>query len=341
MKIAVCFNRAPDIPVRGERQDRISETGSETEAQAVAAALRQLGQQTTLVPLGSEIVSFIANLQQLQPQLVFNLCEGFWGESSREMHLAALFELLGLAHTGSAALTLGLTQNKSLTKDLLARHGLPTPDYLLIKPGERVPTTHDLSWPVIVKPCLEDASLGITGESIVQDMDSLRNQVAYIHDRYRQAALIEEFIAGREFNAAVIGDTILEALPVSEIRFHDGLPQQIVSYSGKWLEDSHEYAATEPICPAHLEKKDQLAIQQVALKACRLAGCRDYARVDIRLRDGIPYILEINANPDISPDAGLARAARAAGIEYPILIDRIITMTIARKEGLNASANCF
>ncbi len=336
MKIAVCFNQAPAVPLRGEQQDRISEAGAETEAQAVATALEQLGYSPSLIPLGAEISRFVSALQQLQPELVFNLCEGFWGESRREMHVAALFELLGLPHTGSPALTLGLTQDKALTKDLLTRHGLPTPAYLQIPPGESLPEEFQLRWPVIVKPCFEDASLGITAESIVSDEIALSSRIRYIHDRYRQAALVEEFIAGREFNAAVIGDRYLEALPVSEICFRPGLDRQIVSYAGKWQEDSSEYAATAPVCPAELSKQERQSVQQVALQACRLLGCRDYARVDMRLRDGVPYILEVNANPDISPDAGLARAARAAGSDYPTLIERIVTMTRARTEKQNA-----
>ncbi len=324
------------MPLRGEQQDRISETGSEREAQAVAAALRLLDYDATLVPLGNDIVPFVATLRQLKPQLVFNLCEGFWGESGREMHVAALFELLGLPHTGSPALTLGLTQDKALSKDLLVRHELPTPDYLLIKAGESPPEELALNWPVIVKPCREDASLGISPESIVSDDIALFSRVKYIHDRYHQDALVEEFIAGREFNAAVIGDRFLQALPVSEICFGSELPQQIVSYAGKWQEDSSEYTATEPVCPARLSTQATRTIHEVALQACRLLGCRDYARVDIRLRNGVPYILEINANPDISPDAGLARAARAGGFDYPALIGRIVELCFARMEKTDA-----
>ncbi|MDY0291658.1 MAG: ATP-grasp domain-containing protein [Desulfuromonadaceae bacterium] len=336
MNIAVCFNLAPAVPLYGEQQDHISEAGAELEAEAVVAALKLLGHTPTLVPLGAQISTFVGALVKLQPQLVFNLCEGFWGQSSREMHVAALLELLGLTHTGSPPLTLGLTQNKALTKDLLVRHKLPTPNYLLLEPGAALPQQLELSWPLIVKPCLEDASIGIGAESVVSDLRALLNRIAYIHAQYRQGALVEEFIAGREFNAAVIGDCALEALPVAEICFQSGLERQIVSYAGKWLEDSTAYVATAPVCPALVSAQEAEAIQAVALRACHLLGCRDYARVDIRMRDGIPYILEVNANPDISPDAGLARAAHAAGLEYPALIGRILELSLTRMENTNA-----
>ena len=138
---------------------------------------------------------------------VFNLCEGFWGDSRKEMHVAALLDLLGYAYTGAAPLSLGLTQDKVRTKDLLMRHGLPTPKYILVKMGEHFPKTRDLAYPLIVKPRFEDASLGITLDSIVESESSLKKRIQYIHDTYRQGALVEEFIEGREINAAVLGNS--------------------------------------------------------------------------------------------------------------------------------------
>lgn len=332
MNVAVCFNRVPPRLHKGEAGDRISEEGAELEAEAVRSALEELGHSATLVPLGAAPESFIADLRAASPQVVFNLCEGFWGDSRKEMHAAALLDLLGYPFTGAPPLCLGLTQDKLRTKDLLARHALPTPRYFFVSPGESPPAPADLPWPLFVKPRFEDASLGITAESVVEDEGALERRIRYIHDTYRQGALVEEFIEGREINAAVLGDPPVRALPLSEIRFRPGLARPIVSYDGKWLEDSPEYAGTEPLCPAPLSAKEETLVKGVALRACAVLGCRDYARVDIRLREGIPYILEVNANPDISPDAGFARAARAAGIPFPELAGRILMMAAARKE---------
>ncbi len=331
MKIAVCFNLATDSPVRGEQQDHISETGAALEAQAVAEALVQLGHRPVLIPLATEIDSFVAALQQLRPDVVFNLCEGFAGESSQELHVAALYELLGLAYTGSKPLTLGITQNKALTKDLLIRHGLPTPNYNLIPPDTCLPKQLKLNYPLIVKPCCEDASLSITHESVVTAESDLKRRLKYIHECYRQDALVEEFIFGREFNVSILGNNPGMVLPVAEICFEPQLKYPIVSYEGKWLEKSNDYTATAPVCPAAITDKEHRTIQQATLKAYQLFGCRDYARVDMRWQNGTPYILELNANPDISPDAGLARSAGCAGTEYPALISEILTMALARK----------
>jgi D-alanine-D-alanine ligase len=321
---------------KGESLDRISEEGAEKEARAIKAALQPLGHSVKLVPLGADMITFAEELRASRPELVFNLCEGFWGDSRKELHVAALLDLLGVAYTGSSPLCLGLTQDKARTKDLLRANSLPTPRYVLVRLGELFPKTKNLSYPLIVKPRFEDASLGITVDSIVDNEKALTKRIRYVHETYRQGALVEEFIEGRELNAAVLGNAPMEALPVSEIVFNPGLTRTIVSYDGKWLEDSQEYAQTEPVCPAALKAKDTLLVRDVTLRACKLLDCRDYARVDIRLRDGVPYILEINANPDLSPAAGLARSAAAAGLSYPKLIDRILTLTLKRKEAARA-----
>ncbi|MFO7576312.1 MAG: ATP-grasp domain-containing protein [Pelovirga sp.] len=335
MKVAVCFNLAATAPLRGELHDRISEAGAETEANAVADALRRLGHVPALVPLGTEVVSFIGKLQLMRPAVIFNLCEGFRGDSSREMHIAALFELLDIPYTGSSPAPLLITQDKALTKDLLVRHGLPTPEYYRVRIDDRLPKI-PVKTPFIVKPCCEDASLSIGPESIVTSELALKKRVRYIHDRYAQDALVEKYIDGREFNASVLGNAPTAILPLAEISFAAGLACNIVSYAGKWESQSADYRGTTPVCPARVAEKERKTIEATALKACRLLGCRDYARVDIRLHNGIPYILEINANPDICPDAGFARSARAAGYNYPDLIQRILNMALARKGAGNA-----
>ncbi len=335
MKVAVCYNLAAATPIRGEHQDRVSEAGAEAEAQAVTEALRRLGHVPVLIPLGAEVVSFIGKLQLLRPAVIFNLCEGYRGDSAKEMHIAALYELLDIPYTGSPSLCLALTQNKALTKDILVRHGLPTPEYYCIKRNEAAPKL-TIGYPLIVKPCSEDASLSIGPDSIVHNETALKKRARYIHDRYSQDALVETFINGREYNVAVLGNPPTGVLPLAEIVFAKHLKSPIVSYAGKWEATSADYRGTTPQCPAVIDEKLRKKIEQIAIKACRLFGCRDYARVDIRLQGDTPYILEINANPDICPDAGFARAAGVAGHEYPALIQRILNMALARKGDTHA-----
>jgi len=331
LNVAVCFNLVPGKTSRGEAIDRIAEQGAEHEARAVAEALTTLGHTSTLVPLGDDVAAFAGELRRLQPDIAFNLCEAFWGDSRKEMHVAALFDLLGIAYTGAPPLSLGLTQDKSRTKDLLSKHQLPTPRYCLVTPGEQNPCFNDMAYPLIVKPCGEDASQGISNESVVDSLKKLLARIDYVHKTYHQAALVEEFIEGREINVAIIGNGPHEVLPLSEIRFHPDLALPIVSYEGKWLEQSQPYKLTQPICPAPLEIRVERLLRDAAVQAYTLLDCRDYARVDFRLRDGSPYILEVNANPDISPEAGLARSAHQANLSYPQLINRILALASKRK----------
>lgn len=336
MRIAVCFNETPAAPARGESIDLLSEQGSKHEAEAVLEALHKLKHHAEIVPLEANIVDFISRVQGSPFDLVFNLCEGFWGDSSREMHIAALLDLLGVAYTGATPYCLALTQDKARAKDLFNAYRLPTPPYLLVRLGGLRPKIKDLVYPLIVKPRFEDASLGITGDSIVTSEKALFKRIGYIHDKYRQDALVEEFIAGREFNVAIIGDRHPEVLPISEIRFDPSLPHAIVSYASKWVDESEDFIGTQPKCPASLKMREEFLIKDVALRAFKLLECRDYARVDIRFRNGIPYILEVNANPDIAPDAGLARSARAAGMNYPDFIARLLTFASNRKKVAHA-----
>jgi D-alanine-D-alanine ligase len=338
VNVAVCHNLAAPQPVRGDAGDRLAEQGAAHQAMAVAAALAALGHRPACVPLAADPQAFLAQLRSTAPELIVNLCEGIWGDSHLEMHVAALLELIGRPVTGSGPLCLGLTQDKLLTKELLLAAGLPTPRHLLARCDAPLPAAIALDFPLIVKPRSEDASQGITDASVVDDLAALQAQVDYVHRVYRQDALVEEFIAGREINAAIL-DNGAEAmvLPLSEIRFDPALPRPIVSFAGKWHEQSTAYLGTVPVCPAELSEADADAVRRTALEASRLLGCRDYARVDIRLRAGTPFILEVNANPDLSPEAGLARSAATAGLSYPELVGRIIAAARRRTEKPHAA----
>lgn len=338
MRIAICYNLAAPLPIRGELHDRVAEQGAAEEAAEVAAALQELGHQPVIVPFGADPAVFLEQLNATRAELIFNLCEGLWGDSHKELHAAALLELSGLPVTGSGPLALGLTQDKLRTKQLLLAHGLATPPYLLVPCGQPLAAEPALRYPLIVKPRSEDASHGISDASVVDDLPALREQVDYLHRSYRQDALIEEFIDGREINVAILGNGAeATVLPLSEILFDRAQIRPIVSYAGKWLEGTPGWVGTTASCPAQLAESEAAAVRAAALAAFRIMGCRDYARVDTRLRGGIPYILEVNANPDISAEVGLARSAGAAGFTYPGLIGKIVDAARRRTEKSNAA----
>ncbi|MEM1515264.1 MAG: ATP-grasp domain-containing protein, partial [Candidatus Bathyarchaeia archaeon] len=175
-------------------------------------------------------------------------------------------------------------------------------------------------------------SVGITQRSFVRTVEELEKQVNYINNIYRQPALVEEYIGGREFNVSILGNEEPVVLPISEIIFEFESDYKIVDYAAKWLKDSDEYIRTKPRCPANLSEELRSGIEEVSLKAYKALGCRDYARIDIRLEDksGIPYVLEVNPNPDISPESGFVRSLKASGMSFEDFIARIIYFAISR-----------
>lgn len=328
MDVLLLYNE-PTLPRHDP--DWASEAGVLESVEAVSAALAARGHRTQRLGLAGGVEAILDALARLPPaDVVFNLFEGLAGVGRGEAEVAGLVELLGLPLTGSPAECLGLVRHKPRTKWLLAGAGLPT------APFEMVAATGSLQQArleallaggaVIVKPAHEDASLGIGPQSIVSDWPSLVEQIDAVRRRYG-AVLVERFIVGREFNAAVIALPAPELLPLAEIEFSGSGPAgwQIVSYDAKWIAGGEADRATPARCPAQIDTATSQRIGQVALEAFRVAGCRHYARVDLRMdQAGQLHVLEINANPDIGPSAGFARALRAAGLDYETFVERLV-----------------
>lgn len=306
---------------------------------AISEALAKEGIDTHVTELTSDgFDDFVGEVSEIEyDEVVFNLCEAAFGQSEYEMNVAALFELYGVMFTGSGAMTLGMALNKGWTKDVLVGAGLPTPRHKVLAEtdasliGEKC---EGLSFPLIVKPVSEDASIGIDNESVVNDEAALIERVKYVFDEYWQSAIVEEYIEGREFNISVLGNGAgVRALPPSEIDFSSmpaGTPK-ICSYEAKWIETSPLYQKSPPICPANVSEELLEKLHKVSVEAYNVMGCRDYARVDLRVAtDGSVYVLEVNPNPDISTDAGLARAAGAAGLDYGKLILAVVESAYER-----------
>jgi D-alanine-D-alanine ligase len=243
-----------------------------------------------------------------------------------------LYQLLEYNFTGNLAFCLGNCLNKERTKNILRAHGINTPASMTINYSDNIlEKDYKLKYPVILKLLKEDASIGISEFSVVDNFINLSKQVAFLQRTYKQDILIEEFIDGRELNVAVLGNNIL---PISEIEFKTlppGLPK-IVTYDGKWMEDSVYFENTKPVCPAILNGKIKKRVERTAMLAFEAMGCRDYARIDIRLNEqNIPFVIEVNPNPDISTDSGFARAAAAAGLSYAEMLHCIANFAFIRK----------
>jgi len=327
-RVGILFN-LPTKPVRGEDVDYVAEAEVEDQVKAVQDSLRKISLQYQLFALKNDVEGLISELKLYKPDVVVNLCEGAFGDSHQGMNIPSLLELLRIPYTGSPPLALGLCQDKGLTKDILKANKISTPKYRVLNVFED--WKGGLDYPLFVKPLKEDASLGISRESFVRGDAGLSKRVNYIVKRYQQPALVEEYIAGRELNVAVLGNEKPRVLPISEIVFEFPDEPKIVDYSAKWFPESEEYKMTKPVCPANLTPSIKHRVERVALRAYEALHCRDYARVDIRLKDNMPFVLEVNANPDLSHEAGFARSLKAAGIPFEEFIKDIVFFALERK----------
>jgi D-alanine-D-alanine ligase len=242
-----------------------------------------------------------------------------------------VLEWLRVPFTGCPSQAAALARKKDLTKLLLRGAGLPTADFLVV---ERLPVpVWDRAWPVIVKPSAQDASVGVDQGSVVSEHQAVERRVIQLLERYGPPVLIEEFIDGRELNVGVVEKPELTPLPVAEIVFREREPGwwPIVTYEAKWAVGSEEDLATQPRCPAEVSPKLADRVQELAVRAFRLLGCRDYARVDFRVRRGRPYVLEVNPNPGFHPTAGLSKALQAAGLSHASFTVRLVENALTRR----------
>ncbi len=299
--------------------------------EAIEKALDALGYPSVCIPFGGEVHGFIHRLNAEKVDMVFNLCETVNEDPKLAGHPAALLELLGIPFSGSSSFALMLTTDKLVTKRLLKANGIKTPNYLIYN-GLEPFCASALRFPVIVKPRFEDASIGIDQESIFIDEAELRKGLRDFFDRFG-TLLVEEYIDGREFNVSIFGYPFGKVLPIAEIDFSQ-FPENlyhIVGYRAKWDKTSFEYHHTPRRFPQDLSKILLKKIEYTVLECFRLLMLRDFARVDIKVDgSGRIYILEVNANPCLSPDAGFVAAVEKAGMTYSEMVSCFVDFMIQR-----------
>jgi D-alanine-D-alanine ligase len=327
VNIAVIYNLSEQTDIEGRELDRFADIEAIETAGAVKAALERLGHKALTVNVCSEGLSALDRFDA-----VFNLAENVPGADLTEGEIAQKLDEMAIPFTGASAHSLRQCSDKGLTKLLLSSAGIPTPNFQVFRSDSEIRT--ELAFPLIVKPLHEDGSIGIADDSIVYDHAQLARRVADILKLYRQPALVEEYIDGREIRAAVLGsEARARVLPLSEIVFSmpEGKPR-IVSFAANWLKDSEDFKNTNNRCPADLDVDTAAALRALAAHACSVMGCRDYARVDFRVRGSQPYVLEVNPNPCINPDdAGFIVSAQAIGLSYDNVIGEILDAALARR----------
>jgi D-alanine-D-alanine ligase len=319
-------------------RDEFAEWDSPTTIAAVESALSHLGKVIRLEAKDD----FPERLRQARPDIVFNIAEGFHGVN-REAHVPAICEFFGIPYSGSDPFTLSLCLDKARTKETLTFHGIPTPRFAVVERIEDFEArTADFVLPLFVKPLHEGSSKGITDSNLCWDRSHLLRQTEFLLENYRQPVLVEEYLPGKEFTCAVLGNREdATVLPIVAMNF-ETLPKgalPIYSFDAKFVWDRPENPLDIFQCPARITRKLQASIERVTLDAFRVLGCRDWARIDVRLdAAGVPNVLEVNPLPGILPDPAdnscLPKAARAAGINYEKLIQNCLKHAAAR-QGVN------
>jgi D-alanine-D-alanine ligase len=332
-RIVVVFNRdfegAEADPENKARED-IRDI-----AENIVRILEGAGYDASDLGVTSDVGGALEEVKSRRPDAVFNLCESIHGDNRFESLMPLLFDLQGIAYTGSGPFALSLALRKDRVKEILRARGIPVPQGLLVRDEDT--SAIDLRFPLMVKPSREDASVGITSASVVHDRLALAERVSHVIRHYQQPAVVEEYVEGREIYVSLLGrpGEKPQTFPFFEIDFSDMPPDRpkIVSFEGKWVEDSVEYRGTRPVRCEGLVPAVRQRIADTAQAAFEAIELRDYGRMDFRLHaDGTPYIIDVNPNCDLSDLAGgFSKAARAGGLSYKDVILRIVSLALSRR----------
>jgi D-alanine-D-alanine ligase len=335
LKIVVLYDRVlVDVNDTSTSSDKgpVTRTLDKKEVEdEVVEALVKLGHDASLYELDGTPKSLLA-LARLDCDLIFNLTESFADDDTADYKIAAFLDLLGKRYTGSGTHGLMLAQDKAIAKKIFAFHGVRTPVFARSFRG-RLDFSHDLQFPVIVKPAREDGSIGIEFSAVVSSIRELMERIDWLHANFDSPVLIEEYIEGREIYVGVLGNDKPEALPVVELdlsKLPDGTPK-IAGAEVKWGKGTAAYRDTKSMIATNLPEETAAALQKTAIAAYQALELRDYGRVDMRLQpDGQVQVIEVNPNPWLSSRAELALAGRKAGRTYPQLVGEIVELAMGR-----------
>lgn len=335
MKITLTYNLKKKDD--SKPMDYFSECDSEQTVDAIAAALRSKGHAVDTVDV--ERPSLFSYFRKNRVDMVFNIAEGTKPGKFRESEVPAVLDYLNIPYTGSNTFSLALALNKTLTKKILKAEGIPTPNFQLFSKGNEE-LSPDLKFPLIIKPNREGSAKGIGISNVVKDKGQLFNKVKEVINTYKQEALVEEFIEGRELTVGILENGKITILPILEIDFSNCAKSGEYFYSWRMKEYQGDCAlGLVPTfhCPARLDADTEHKVKEVAVRIHQAVGCFDISRTDIRLdKSGVPYVLEINPLPGLNPqESNFPLMAYAAGMKYEDLIDAILMNASSRRRRLN------
>jgi len=334
-KIAVLYDRMlvdeSEAKGGGDRAPVTRTLDKKEVEEEVAEAIAKLGHEPMLHELDGTQKSLFG-LARMECDLVFNLVESFAADDTADFKIAAFLDLVGKKYTGAGANGLLLAQDKAVAKKIFSFHGIHTPTFAKCYRG-RLDFSHDLQFPVIVKPAREDGSIGIEFSAVVSSIRELMERMDWLHANFDSPVLIEEYIEGREMYVGVLGNDNAEALPVVELdlsKLPEGTPR-IAAAEVKWGKGTKAYRDTKSAIATDLGEDTTQLLQRTAVAAYQALELRDYGRVDMRLQpDGRVCVIEVNPNPWLSSRAEFAIAARKSGRTYTQLIEEIVELASAR-----------
>ncbi|HKD10976.1 MAG TPA: D-alanine--D-alanine ligase [Thermoanaerobaculia bacterium] len=318
----------PEKPAGRKRRRKKKEKPDREE---IFEALAKLGYDPAYHVLDGRPQS-LAAVPRLEADLLLNLTESYAGDDTKDMNIAAYLDLSGVSYTGAGPHALYLAQDKALAKKIFAFHAIRTPYFATSYRG-KLDHSHDISFPLIVKPTSEDGSIGIDASSVVGSVKELMEKIHYIHEEFDSPALIEEYIEGREMYAAILGNESPEALPLVELdlsKLPEGTPR-IAGKEVKWEKETEAYKVTKSAPAEDLDEETTKRLADTAIAAYQALKLRDYGRIDMRLTEkGDVYVIEANPNPWLSSSAEFVMAARKAGRSYSQLVGEIVELARAR-----------
>ena len=321
-KAAIIYSRMSDW---SQNDTVVSEEAVEIMRRSIEAA----GIEVTAIPIQQDVAEPIRHLDP-RDTVILNWCEGLDGAPNAYAVVPPVLEELGFAYTGSDAWSLDASQDKTVAKKFLLEQKIPTP---VSKVYARAILNGWRRYPALVKPATEHCSFGITREAVVDSAQQLKERVQYVLDTWHCPALVEDFVDGVEYNVAIWGtDDDLTVLPLGAIDYSgfEDYHDRLCTFDAKWNPATAAFQKTEVRCPAPVEPLLKRRIERVALKAYRALRLRDYGRIDLRVRQGVPYVLDINANPDVTTEGGFARSARMAGFDYGQAMAHILKLAAQR-----------
>jgi D-alanine-D-alanine ligase len=330
LKVLALFDAIAPTTIDQDLTSELTTGDWKTEAN-VLAALAELGWSAEYLALFDDLDLLRQKLQTFAPDIIFNLADQFKNNRAFDQNIVSVLAMQGVPFTGCGSTGLTLCKHKGISKKILGYHRIHVPGFVVIPRGKRIGSPKRLRFPILVKPLKEESSLGISQASFVENDEQFRERVQFIHEKYDNDVIAEEYIAGRELYVSILGNHRLDVFPIRELVFREVPPDEpkIATYKAKWDEEYRKRWGLQNQFAEGLDPALVKHIEQICRRIYRLLTIDGYARLDLRLTEkNEVYFIEANPNPMLAADEDFAQSARQAGLTYPQLIERIVRLAL-------------